>query len=86
MPSDSDRLLVQQIRDIVVEINDEILKKGMASIESFLEKGKARGKVTDEQIATVKKNLSTSTQLGALKDAIYRDLMDRIRTEFERGA
>jgi hypothetical protein len=25
-------------------------------------------------------------QLGALKDAIYRDLMDRIRTEFERGA
>jgi hypothetical protein len=25
-------------------------------------------------------------QLGALKEAIYRDLMDRIRTEFERGA
>jgi 3-hydroxybutyryl-CoA dehydrogenase len=52
----------------VVEVNDEILKKGMASIESFLEKGKARGKVTDEQIAAVKKNLSTSTQLAALKD------------------
>ena len=52
----------------VVEVNDEILKKGMASIESFLEKGKARGKVTDEQIAAVKKNLSTSTQLSALKD------------------
>ncbi|HEU4928459.1 MAG TPA: 3-hydroxyacyl-CoA dehydrogenase family protein [Candidatus Krumholzibacteria bacterium] len=52
----------------VVEVNDDILKKGMASIESFLEKGKARGKVTDEQIATVKKNLSTSTQLSALKD------------------
>ncbi len=52
----------------VVEINDEILKKGMASIETFLEKGKARGKVTDEQIAAVKKNLSTSTQLSALKD------------------
>src|SRR5262245_21608092 len=52
----------------VVEVNDEILKKGMASIESFLEKGKQRGKVTDEQIATVKKNLSTSTQLSALKD------------------
>ena len=52
----------------VVEVNEEILKKGMASIESFLEKGKARGKVTDEQIAAVKKNLSTSTQLSALKD------------------
>ena len=53
---------------VVVEVNDEVLKKGMASIETFLEKGKARGKVTDEQIANVKKNLSTSTQLSALKD------------------
>lgn len=53
---------------IVVEINDEVLKKGMASIETFLEKGKQRGKVTDEQIAAVKKNLSTSTQMTALKD------------------
>lgn len=52
----------------VVEVNDEILKKGMAAIESFLEKGKARGKVTDEQIAAVKKNLSASTQMSALKD------------------
>jgi 3-hydroxybutyryl-CoA dehydrogenase len=52
----------------VVEVNDDILKKGMAAIETFLEKGKQRGKVTDEQIAAVKKNLSTSTQLSALKD------------------
>ena len=52
----------------VVEINDEILKRGMSSIDEFLEKGKKRGKVTDEQIATVKKNLSASTQLSALKD------------------
>jgi Domain of unknown function (DUF4157) len=28
----------------------------------------------------------TPQQLGALREAIYRDLMDRIRTEFERGA
>jgi hypothetical protein len=28
----------------------------------------------------------TAQQLAALKDAIYRDLMDRIRTDFERGA
>jgi 3-hydroxybutyryl-CoA dehydrogenase len=52
----------------VVEINDEILKRGMASIDEWLEKGKKRGKVTDEQVATVKKNLSASTQLSALKD------------------
>jgi 3-hydroxybutyryl-CoA dehydrogenase len=53
---------------IVVEVNDEILKKGMASIQDWLEKGKKRGKVTDEQIEAVKKNLSSSTQLSALKD------------------
>ncbi len=55
----------------VVEVNDEILKKGLASIESFLEKGKQRGKVTDEQIAAVKKNLSSSTQMSALKDCDF---------------
>ena len=32
----------------VVEINDEVLKKGIANIHDFLEKGKKRGKVTDE--------------------------------------
>jgi len=52
----------------VVEINDEVLKKGLASIDDFLEKGKKRGKVTDEQVAAVKKNLSSSTSLSALKD------------------
>ena len=52
----------------VVEVNDEILKAGWRIIDDFLEKGKRRGKVTDEQVATVKKNLSSSTQLGALKD------------------
>jgi 3-hydroxybutyryl-CoA dehydrogenase len=52
----------------VVEINDEVLKKGIANIYDFLEKGKKRGKVTDEQIEGVKKNLSTATNLSALKD------------------
>ena len=28
----------------------------------------------------------SAQQLGALKEAIYRDLIDRIRTDFERGA
>jgi 3-hydroxybutyryl-CoA dehydrogenase len=52
----------------VVEVNDEVLKKGIANIHDFLEKGKKRGKVTDEQIESVKKNLSTATNLSALKD------------------
>jgi 3-hydroxybutyryl-CoA dehydrogenase len=52
----------------VVEINDDILKKGMASIDDWLEKGKKRGKLTEEQAATAKKNLKTSTDVSAFKD------------------
>jgi len=55
----------------VVEINDEVLKKGIANIHDFLEKGKKRGKVTDEQIESVKKNLSTATSLSALKYCFF---------------
>jgi hypothetical protein len=40
---------------------------------------------TDSGSLTASPELSAQ-QLGALKEAIYRDLMDRIRTEFERGA
>lgn len=52
----------------VTEVNDEILKRGMASIDDWLEKGKKRGKLTEEQVATARKNLSTSTDLSSLKD------------------
>ena len=52
----------------VTEVNDEILKKGIASIDDWIARGKRRGKVTDEQAATVKKNLSSATSLSALKD------------------
>ena len=52
----------------VVEINEDILKKGMVSIDDWLEKGKKRGKVTDEQFATAKKNLATATDMSAFKD------------------
>jgi 3-hydroxybutyryl-CoA dehydrogenase len=53
---------------VVVEINDEILKKGLASIEDWVEKGKKRGKVTDEQAASLKQNLKSSTDINAFKD------------------
>ncbi len=52
----------------VVEINDAILKRGLGIIDDWLEKGKRRGKITDEQVATVKKNLTSSTLIAALKD------------------
>jgi 3-hydroxybutyryl-CoA dehydrogenase len=40
----------------------------MASIDDWLEKGKKRGKVTEEQFATARKNLKTSTDIAAFKD------------------
>jgi 3-hydroxybutyryl-CoA dehydrogenase len=52
----------------VTEINDEILKRGLGIIDDSLEKGKKRGKLTDEQVAATRKNLSSSTSLKALKD------------------
>lgn len=53
---------------VVVEINDEVLKKGLASIQDWVEKGKKRGKVTDEQAANLAKNLKSSTDMNAFKD------------------
>jgi 3-hydroxybutyryl-CoA dehydrogenase len=52
----------------VVEINQEILKRGLAVIDDWLEKGQKRGKLTAEQVATTKKNLSSGVGLGPLKD------------------
>lgn len=53
---------------VVVEINEEILKKGMAKIDESMEKGRKRGKISDEQFAAARKNLSSSTSIAALKD------------------
>jgi hypothetical protein len=39
----------------------------------------------DRDVLSASPELSAQ-QLGALKEAIYRDLMERIRTDFERGA
>ncbi len=81
----------------VVEINDDILKKGLARIDDWLERGKKRGKITDEQYAATKKNLSSATALTALKDCdivieavtentdlkkkLFKDLADIVRAD-----
>jgi 3-hydroxybutyryl-CoA dehydrogenase len=52
----------------VVEINDAILKKGLAAIDDSLQKGLKRGKLTEEQLNAAKKNLSGATTVGAFKD------------------
>jgi 3-hydroxybutyryl-CoA dehydrogenase len=52
----------------VVEINEDILKKGLARIDDWLERGKKRGKISEDQYATTKKNLVSGTSLSALKE------------------
>jgi 3-hydroxybutyryl-CoA dehydrogenase len=52
----------------VVEVNEEVLKRGLAIIDDWLDKGQKRGKLTPEQVAAAKKNLSSGTRLSLLKD------------------
>ncbi|MEE9269455.1 MAG: 3-hydroxybutyryl-CoA dehydrogenase [Candidatus Krumholzibacteria bacterium] len=55
-------------KTIVVEVNEDILKKGMERINKYIDKGIAKGKVTEEQAAQTRDNLEGSTKLEDLKD------------------
>jgi 3-hydroxybutyryl-CoA dehydrogenase len=55
-------------KTIVREVNDELLKKGLAKIDGFLSKSVEKGKITAEQKAAVMGNLSGTTKLIDLKD------------------
>src|SRR5205085_1208173 len=53
--------------DVVVrEVSDELLKKGLGKIDSFLAKGVERGKVTPERKAELLARLKGTTDIGAL--------------------
>jgi len=81
----------------VVEINDEVLKRGLANIDDWLAKGQKRGKLTDEQVATTRKNLRGATSITAFKDCdmvieavtentelkkkVFKDLADVVRPD-----
>jgi 3-hydroxybutyryl-CoA dehydrogenase len=51
---------------IVREVSDELLKKGIGKIESFLTKGVEKGKVTPERKAEVMRRLEGTTALEKL--------------------
>ena len=55
-------------KTIVLEVNDEPLKKGLGRIEKFLSSGIEKGKVTEEQKQTVLGNLTGTTSYADLKD------------------
>jgi 3-hydroxybutyryl-CoA dehydrogenase len=53
--------------DVVVrEVNDDLLRKGLGKIESFLAKGVEKGKLTPERKAEVMGRLQGTTQLADL--------------------
>ena len=53
---------------VVLELNAEVLKKGLARIEKFLTDGVAKGKVTEAVKATTLANLRGTTNYADLKD------------------
>ena len=63
---------------IVRETSDDLLKKGLGKIESFLAKGVEKGKVTAERKAEVLSRLSGTTDLGRMGDC---DLVIEVVTE-----
>jgi len=52
----------------VAEVNRKVLDRGFARIQKFLDDGVAKGKVTAEQKATTLGNLTSTTEVAAMKD------------------
>src|SRR5512134_3624133 len=52
----------------VREVGDDLLKRGLGKIESFLAKGVEKGKVTPERKAEVMGRLSGTTRIEDLED------------------
>lgn len=55
-------------RTIVLEVSDDVLKKGLGRIEKFLAGGVEKGKMTAEEKARILGNLSGTTSYADLKD------------------
>ena len=55
-------------KTIVLEVNEDVLKKGLGRIEKFLTDGVAKGKVTEDAKKTTLGNLTGTTNYADLKD------------------
>jgi len=55
-------------KTIVLEVSEDVLKKGLGRVEKFLTDGVAKGKVTEQVKATTLGNLSATTTYADLKD------------------
>ena len=55
-------------KTFVLEVNEDVLKKGLGRIDKFLTGGIEKGKVTAEQKATVLAHLTGTTNYADLRD------------------
>ncbi len=60
-------------KTIVLEVNEDVLKKGLGRIEKFLTGGVEKGKVTEEQKATALGNLKGTTKYDGPQGLRPRD-------------
>lgn len=76
---------------VVSEINDELLKKGLASIDAFLAKGIEKGKVTQEEKEATMARIRGTTNMQGFRDCDLmieaavenRDLKKKLFTELD---
>lgn len=76
---------------VVSEINDELLKKGLASIDAFLVKGIEKGKVTQEEKEATMARIRGTTNMQGFRDCDLmieaavenRDLKKKLFTELD---
>ena len=67
-------------KTVVLEVNEDVLKKGLARIEKFLSDGVAKGKVTEEVKAKTLANLSGTTKYDDLKgcDLVIEAIIENV--------
>ena len=53
---------------VVREVNEQFLQKGLDRIRDFMEKGKAKGKVTDQDITNTFNNITGTTRFEDFSD------------------
>ncbi|GAB3201641.1 3-hydroxyacyl-CoA dehydrogenase family protein [Nocardioides hungaricus] len=68
------------LRTLLYDVDQEGLARGLATVEGFLTRSAQLGKLTEDQAAAAKQNLSGTTDLGDLAgssvviEAVYEDL------------
>jgi 3-hydroxybutyryl-CoA dehydrogenase len=70
-------------KTVVLEVNGDVLKKGLGRIEKFLTDGVAKGKVTEQVKTTTLGNLAGTTSYGDLKacDLVIEAIVENVESK-----